>query len=322
MQRRHLLALAAASIGSPYPLAARAQCKPIRLVVPFPPGGATDIVARMVSDPLSRELGQNVIVDNRGGAGGSIGTAEVARAQPDGLTLGIATASTHGVNPAVYKKLPYDATKDFAPVSELVKAPGVMLISSTLGINDYAPFLALAKKEPGKLSYASAGNGTVSHMWAELFKSSTHVDMLHVPYKGAAPAVNDLLGGQVQVYFDQLASAMPHIRSGRLKALAISWPTRLVKLVPEVPTFAEIGLESNNIPSWFGIVAPAATSPALIKTMNSALAKVLADAGIVEKLAAQGLYPSHGSSEDFGRQIRSEIDRMQHVATFAKIQLD
>jgi tripartite-type tricarboxylate transporter receptor subunit TctC len=319
MQRRHLLTLAAASVASPHVLA---QSKhPLRIVVPFPPGGATDIVARLVGEPLGRELGQTVVIDNKAGAGGSIGTAEVARAAGDGLTLGIATASTHGVNPAVYKKLPYDAVKDFAPVAELVKAPGVLLVSSHLGVNDYKAFVALAKSQPGKLTYASAGNGTVSQMWAELFKSSALVDMLHVPYKGAAPAINDLLGGQVQVYFDQLASALPHIKSGRVKALAVSWQSRL-SMVPEVPTFADVGLPTNNIPSWFGVVAPAATPAATIKSINAALNKVLADPALVEKLNAQSLFPTRSTPEDFGRAIRSEIERMQRVANFAKIALD
>lgn len=317
MHRRPLLILAAASAVAPF---ARAQAKPMRIVVPFPPGGATDIVARAVSELLARELGQTIVVDNRPGAGGSIGMSEVARAKADGLTLGLATASTHGVNPAVYKKLPYDAVRDFAPVSELVKAPGVLVVSPALGVSDFASFVALLRQRPGKVSFASAGNGTVSHLWGELFKSATRTDMLHVPYRGAAPAVTDLLGGQVQVYFDQLASSLPHISSGKLKALAISWPSRL-KMVADVPTFAEVSLASNNVPSWFGLVAPAGTPSSAIEALHAALVKVLADPALADRLATQGLYPSAGSPREFGALIRQEIARMKQVADSAGIDL-
>jgi tripartite-type tricarboxylate transporter receptor subunit TctC len=247
--------------------------------------------------------------------------AEVARAAPDGWTLGVATTSTHGVNPAVYKKLPYDAIKDFAPVAELVKAPAVLVVPSSLGVSDYAAFLALLKSRPGRLAYASAGVGTIGHMWGELFKSTTNTFMLHIPYRGAAPAINDLLGGQVQAYFDQVASALPHIQSGKLKALAVSWPRRL-EILPQVPTFGELSLFSNNFPSWFGLVAPARTPDTAIRRLHAAVMKGLNDKAIQERLIRQGLYPSDLLPEEFGVQIRKEIDRMQRVARFAKIQLD
>jgi tripartite-type tricarboxylate transporter receptor subunit TctC len=318
MLRRHLL-MAATAAALPTPLLA--QTRALRLVVPFPAGGATDIVARAISEPLAKEMGVPVIVDNRAGAGGSIGMAEVARAAPDGWTLGVATTSTHGVNPAVYKKLPYDAIKDFAPVAELVKAPAVLVVPSSLGVSDYAAFLALLKSRPGKLAYASAGVGTIGHMWGELFKSTTNTFMLHIPYRGAAPAINDLLGGQVQAYFDQVASALPHIQSGKLKALAVSWPRRL-EILPQVPTFGELSLFSNNFPSWFGLVAPARTPDTAIRRLHAAVMKGLNDKAIQERLIRQGLYPSDLLPEEFGVQIRKEIDRMQRVARFAKIQLD
>jgi tripartite-type tricarboxylate transporter receptor subunit TctC len=311
--------MAATAAALPTPLLA--QTRALRLVVPFPAGGATDIVARAISEPLAKEMGVPVIVDNRAGAGGSIGMAEVARAAPDGWTLGVATTSTHGVNPAVYKKLPYDAIKDFAPVAELVKAPAVLVVPSSLGVSDYAAFLALLKSRPGKLAYASAGVGTIGHMWGELFKSTTNAFMLHIPYRGAAPAINDLLGGQVQAYFDQVASALPHIQSGKLKALAVSWPRRL-EILPQVPTFGELSLFSNNFPSWFGLVAPARTPDTAIRRLHAAVMKGLNDKAIQERLIRQGLYPSDLLPEEFGVQIRKEIDRMQRVARFAKIQLD
>jgi tripartite-type tricarboxylate transporter receptor subunit TctC len=323
MDRRICLASLAGLTTSTLPLRgwAAVETRPIRLIVPFPPGGATDITARAIAEPLGRELGQTVIVDNKAGAGGTIGMAEVARAAPDGLTLGLATLSTHGVNPAVYKKLPYDAVKDFAPVTQLVKAPGVLLVSPSLDVTDFAAFLKLIKASPGKISYASPGNGTIGHLWAELFKSSTGTFMVHIPYRGAAPAITDLISGQVGVYFDQLASALPHIKSGRVRALAVSWPSRL-PMVANVPTFAELGLPTNNAPSWFGLVAPQASPVPVVQKLHAAVSKVLRDPLVKERLEAQGLFASAMSSQEFGSEIKSEIARFQKVSQFAKIELD
>jgi tripartite-type tricarboxylate transporter receptor subunit TctC len=296
--------------------------QPVRLIVPFPPGGATDITARAVGEQLARELGQPVIVENKAGAGGSIGMAEVARAAPDGLTLGVATLSTHGVNPAVYKRLPYDADKSFVPVAELVKAPGVLVVNTQLAVKDLPAFLKRLRDNPGKLVYASPGNGTIGHLWAEIFKSSTQTFMVHIPYRGAAPAVTDVIGGTVNAYFDQVASALPHIKSGRLVPLAVSWPKRL-EVLPDVPTFAEAGLAGNNLPSWFGLVAPAGTPDAAVVRLHAGVQRALRAPGMQERLAAQGLYPSDlQSPQQFGLQIRMEIDRMREAARFAGIQLD
>ncbi len=319
MQRRHLIALASSSFLSGLSFAQTG--KPIRLVVPFPAGGATDITARALTEPLARILGQPVIVDNRAGAGGSIGMAEVAKAAPDGLTLGVATLSTHGVNPAVYKTLPYDPIKDFAPVTELVKAPGVLVVNPKLGVNDFAGLVKYLKANPGKVSYASPGNGTIGHMWGEMFKSTTNTFMLHIPYRGAGPALNDVLGGQVMVYFDQVASSLPHIQSGKLMALAVSWPKRLDNL-PAVPTYLELGVFGNNDPSWFGLVAPAATPASTVKRLHEAVAKALAEPAVRERLAGQGLFVSGGGPEEFGQQIRKEIDKMQRIARYGRISLE
>jgi tripartite-type tricarboxylate transporter receptor subunit TctC len=305
------------------PSLARAQSsKPIRLVVPFPPGGASDITARIVGEALAKESGQPVVIDNKAGAGGTIGTADVARAPADGLTIGLATLSTHGVNPAIYKKLPYDVEKNFVPVAELVKAPGVLLVSERLGVTDFASFRKLLQAQPGKLTYASPGNGSIGHMWGELFKSATQTFMLHIPYSGAAPAMNALVAGQVDVAFDQVAPALPQIKAQKLRALAVSWPQRLTVL-PEVPTYAQLGLAGNNAPSWFGLVAPAGTPDDVVQRLHAAVVRALKAPGVSEKLAAQALFVSTlESPQQFGAQIRDDVQRMRKVALSAKVELE
>jgi tripartite-type tricarboxylate transporter receptor subunit TctC len=321
MQRRYLLsALAAASVAPG--ISWGQESKPLRVIIPFPPGGATDITARSLQEPLARILKQLVVLENRGGAGGSIGMAEVARAPADGLTIGVATLSTHGVNPAVYSKLPYHPTKDFVGVTEIVKAPGVIVINpAVLPVKDFAELVKHLKANPGKVSYATPGNGTIGHMWGELFKSSTGTSMVHIPYRGAGPAINDVLAGQVAVYFDQVASSLPHIKSGKLKAMAVSWPARL-DVLPDVPTYAELSYKQANEPSWFGLVAPAGTPAAAVDRIQQAVAQAIKEQAVAERLAGQGLYPSGTSAKDFTAQIAREIEKMKHVAEFAKVKLD
>lgn len=316
--RRLFLSLMSMSVMVP----ARGQTgKPVRLLVPFPPGGATDITARVVAEPLGRILGVPVIVENRGGAGGSVGMAEAARAPADGTTLAVATLSTHGVNPAVYKKLPYDPVRDFVPVTELVRAPGVLVIHPSVPARDLKQFIAHAKANPGKLNYASPGNGTIGHMWGELFKSSTGTFMTHIPYRGAGPALTDVIAGNAPVYFDQVASSLPHIKSGKLKALAVSWDLRL-DVLPDVPTFKEAGLPTNNDASWFGLVAPAGTPAEAVNRIQSAAASAVRDPAVATRLREMGLFPSGSSAQAFGQQIRAEIAKMKQVSEFAAISID
>jgi tripartite-type tricarboxylate transporter receptor subunit TctC len=325
MQRRQFLCTAAASaVASSVPGLALAQdtTRPLRIVVPFPPGGSTDMVPRNMQDVLPKLLGgQAVVIENRAGAGGSIGMGEVARAT-DGVTFGIATLSTQGVNPAVYKKLPYDAINDFVGVTEIVKAPGVLVINpAQIPAKNFAEFVAYLKANPGKVSFATPGNGTIAHMWGAQFLRSTGTQMTHIPYKGAGPAINDVLGGQVPVYFDQVASSLPHIKSGKVKALAVSWSERL-EVLPDVPTYAEAGHPDLNDPSWFGLVAPKSTPAAQVERVQKAIIAALKDPVVKQRMASQGLYVSGTSSADFTKQIAREVAKMKKVAASADIHLD
>lgn len=325
MQRRHFIhTAAAAAVVSSLPGLAMAQdtSRALRIIVPFPAGGATDMVPRNMQDVLPKLLGgQAVVIENKAGAGGSIGMAEIARAT-DGVTFGIATLSTHGVNPAVFKKLPYDATKDFVGVTEIVKAPGVIVINPKLiPAKTFAEFVAYLKANPGKVSYATPGNGTIGHMWGVQFLKSTGTEMNHIPYRGAGPAINDVLGGQVPVYFDQVAASLPHIKAGKMRALAVSWHERL-DVLPDVPTYAQAGHADLNDPSWFGLVAPKNTPAAQVERVQKAIVAALQDPAVQQRMAAQGLYPSGTSSAAFTKQIASEVAKMKKVAAAANIQID
>ena len=321
MQRRKLIAaLAVTSVVSGMTFA-QDNSRPLRIVVPFPPGGATDIAGRSLQEPLQRLLGQPVVIENKAGAGGSIGMAEVARAT-DGLTFGVATLSTHGVNPAVLGKLPYDPIKDFVGVTEIVKAPGIIVVNpKVLPVKDFADLVKHLKAHPGKVEYATPGNGTIGHMWGELFKSATGTSMVHIPYRGAGPATNDVLGGQVPVYFDQVASSLPHVKAGKLRAIAVSWSERLAVL-PDVPTYKEVGHPELNDPSWFGLVAPKSTPPEQVARVQKAVAEALKDPAVKQRMDAQGLFVSGTSSADFTKQIASEVAKMKGVAAAAGISID
>lgn len=296
--------------------------KPIRLIVPFAPGGTTDIVARLLAEKLGDELDQVIVVENRAGAGGSIGTGNLVQAKPDGYTLGIATVSTHGINPVVYKTLPYDARQDFTPITNIAAVPNVMVLNpKKVAARDMAGFIEEAKADPGKFAYASAGNGSVSHMMGELFKMASGTDLLHVPYRGVGPAMTDTLAGQVDVLFDNLPSSIPHINEGSLVALAVASPERSAA-VPDVPTFAEVGLPEVNDPSWFGLIGPAGLPADVLETLNKAAVKALSGEEIKDRLAQLGATPIADTPEEFQKTINETLDRNARIAETANITLD
>src|SRR5204863_4895418 len=262
------------------PLVAAAQsypARPITLILPFPPGGSTDIIGRIAADGMARELGQPFVVDNRGGAGGAIGAKAIADAAPDGYALGIATVSTHVVNPIVQRDLRYDPLKDFSFVSQIATVPNSMSVHPSVPARTMAEFIEYARTNPGKLNYGTPGVGSLGHLIGETFKYSAKVNLTHVPYRGAGPALNDALGGQVQVLFDNLPSSLPHIHAGKLRALAVAAEKRVASL-PDVPTFAETGQPLVNDPSWFGLIGPAKLPADITARLHGALVATLKQA--------------------------------------------
>ena len=285
--------------------------RPVRVVVPFPPGGGTDVVARLVIHKLAEAMGANFLVDNRSGAGGMLGTEVVARAAPDGYTHGIVSGS-HAINPSLYKKIPFDAVRDFEPVTMLVSGPGVLVVHPSLPARSAKALIQLARSRPGAIDYASAGNGTPPHLAAELFKTMARVDLVHVPYKGNGPAMTDLLSGRVSLSFPTIPSALPHVRSGRLNALAVT-SARRSHAVPEIPTIAESGVPGYEASSWYGVLAPAGTPRAIIERLHKEIVGVLGEATVREKLVARGLDPVGTAPRDFAATIQSEIAKWAKV---------
>ena len=295
--------------------------RPIRLVVPFPPGGATDILARDVAQKLTEAWGQSVVVDNRPGAGGNIGAELVAKAAPDGYTLLMGTVGTHAINASLYAKMPYDHIRDFAPVILVASVPNVLEVNPALPVNSVAELIAYAKANPGKLNFASSGNGTSIHLSGELFKVMAGVQMTHVPYKGSAPAVADLISGQVQLMFDNLPPSLPQIKAGKLRALAVTSSARAPAL-PDVPTVAEAGLPGFEASSWFGVLAPAGTPPAIVARLNAEIAKWLATPEAKERLSKQGADAAGGSPEDFVKHIAAETAKWSKVVKDSGAKID
>jgi len=295
--------------------------KPIHLIVPFPPGGPTDIVGRLVGQKLAAGLGQPVIVENRPGAGGTVGSTAAAKVPADGYTLLYGSTSTLAIAPALYRDLAYDPRSAFAPISLVSRGAIVAAVNAELPAHTLQEFIALAKQSPGKLSYASAGSGTPPHLAAELFKSIAGVDLLHVPYKGGAPAINDLIGGQVQAIFEGQVVLLPHIKSGRVRALAITGMKR-DPLLPDVPTFAQAGLPRYDAYFWSGLVAPAGTPAEVIAKLNSVLLQALNVPDARDALLRQGLEPAGTTPQQFAAFIASEVERWGQVAKASGAKLD
>lgn len=300
--------------------------RPVRIVVPFPAGGTTDIVARLISVELQRTWGQPVVVDNRAGAAGIIGTDVVAKAPNDGYTLLMGTVGTQAINLPLYaqnnNKLPYHPLNDFVPITNVAAVPNVMVVPASLPVTNVKEFIALAKSRPGGLNMASSGNGTSIHLTGELFKSLTQTFMVHLPYRGSAPALQDLLAGSTQVMFDNLTSSLPHIRSGKLKALAVTSAVRSPAL-PNVPTMEEAaGLKGFEATAWFGLLAPAGTSREIVNKIRSDVAKSLESAEMKERFAGQGALPVGDTPEAFTAFIRNEIDKWTRVVKFSGAKID
>jgi tripartite-type tricarboxylate transporter receptor subunit TctC len=295
--------------------------KPVRIIVAQAPGAQSDIFARLLGQKLSESLGQSVISDPRPGAGGAIGAELAARAAPDGHTLLMGTNSTHGSNPALYAKLPYDPIKDFAPITLTVGTPYVLTVHPSLPVMTLKQLVAFAKSKPGQLNYASAGNGSTHHLCGELLKSMAGIDIVHVPYKGGPPATLAVLGGEMSMHFSSISALQAHIKSGKLRALGVTTPKRS-SLLPDVPTVSEAGLPGFEMLSWFGLLAPAATPKAIVSRLNAETVKVLSTPDMRSAIAAQGSEVMSGSPEQFSDYIKSEITRITKIARAAGIKAE
>jgi tripartite-type tricarboxylate transporter receptor subunit TctC len=295
--------------------------KPIRYIVPFAPGGATDMLGRMVAVGLSKTLGQSVIVDNKAGQGGSVGSAELAKAKPDGYTLGGGTISSHALNVALYPKLSYDPTKDFAPITLLAALPNVLVVHPSLNVKTVAELIALLKANPNKYSFGSSGNGTSQHISGEMFKIMTGTQIQHVPYRGSGPMMIDLLAGTTQLSFENSNTALPQVAAGKLRALAVTSAKRS-KAAPEIPTMQEAGLAGYDISSWQAMFAPAGTPPAIVQRLHAEVAEILKQPENVKKLAELGLEPGGGKPEELAALIASEIPRLGNVVRQSGAKVD
>ena len=328
-RRRAALTFALAALSgfaTAQPMASGWPNRPVRIVVPFTPGGTTDILARALAPELGKAFGQTFIVDNKPGAGGNVGADMVAKSPPDGYTLLMGTVGTQAINPSLYPKMPYDAVKDFAPITLMAGVPNVLVVNpakaAANGITDVKSLIAFAKAHPGRLNMASSGNGTSIHLSGELFKTSTGTYMVHIPYRGSGPALLDLVGGQMDLMFDNLPSALPQIRGGKLTALAVTSGERSVAL-PDVPTVAEAtGLKGFEASSWFGLFAPAGTPGDIVNRIQQETAKALATPALKERLVAQGAIPGGMSPADFGRFIAAETKKWAAVVKASGAKVD
>lgn len=320
MPRRRLLLLAGALAG--FARLARAQGgKPLRIVVPFTPAGTSDILARAVGAELGMALGQTVVIDNKPGAGGTLAADAVARAEPDGNTLLMGHTGTLAVNVSLYPKLNHDPVKSFAPVAWVARVPNVLVVNAATGPRSLKELIARAQAAPGKLSYSSGGNGSAAYISFEYLKQRAHIAVTHIPYRGTAPAVTDLIAGQVDAAFTGAPAVMPHVKSGRLRALAVSSSQRMPTF-PEVPTVAESGFPGFEADQWYGLVAPAGTPPEIVARLNAAINKLLALPAVREQLAAEGAVPMQATPKAFAELIAAEIPRWREVVRAGNVKLD
>jgi tripartite-type tricarboxylate transporter receptor subunit TctC len=317
--KKQFAALAAGLVLASLAFAQGYPDKPIRIIVPYAPGGSADIVARIVAEPLRQVLGQSIVIDNKAGGGGGVGTAEVARANPDGYTLGIGTVSTMVVLPATDPKLSYK-NEDFAPISNIAATPNLIAVNPSFPAKDLKEFIAVVKANPDKYSFATSGMGSINHMMGESFMASTGTKMLHVPYRGSGPAIQDVMGGTVPVLVDNLPSSMAFLSSGRLRLIGVIGPKRIPEF-PDVMTMEEAGMKGFVDQAWYGLVAPAKVPPAIIAKLNEAVMKVLARPDVIKRITESGAAPAGNTPAQYTAQIRAEIARMKKLVAERNIKL-
>jgi tripartite-type tricarboxylate transporter receptor subunit TctC len=310
-----LALISGAVVAQPWP------SKPIKWVVPFAPGGTTDILARTIGEKLSVTLGQPIIVDNKPGAGGGVGADQVAKSPADGYTIMGGTISTHAINASLYSNLPYDPVRDFAPITLIVRVPNILVVNPELPAKDVRELIALLKANPGKYSFASSGNGTSQHLSGELFKTMTGVEMQHIPYRGSPPALADVVGGQVAMTFDNITTAWPLVKGGKLRALAVTTAKRS-PIAPNVPTLAESGLPGYEIGSWQGVFAPAGVSTEIVKRLNAEIVRIINAPDVRQKLVDMGAEPAPNTPEEFAAMVKAEVAKWADVVRKSGAKVD